>query len=105
MAIHFDDREDEILGLVQPDQNLVLRYSDCRGACRAALHLDKSQSALPWNSRLNVVAAILLAHVQRLEAEPLFCCDYRLHRELLHALGLTPLWLGNRRRLAFESPQ
>ncbi|EXI71428.1 MAG: hypothetical protein AW07_03657 [Candidatus Accumulibacter sp. SK-11] len=64
-----DDGENEVLGLVEREENLVARDGDRRRAGNAALHFDEAQLAGAGNAAFNVVTQLLEFAIGGIEAE------------------------------------
>ena len=65
----FDDREDEVIGLVQRVENLVAGDQDVGRAADPPLDLDEPQLASAWHTAFDVVSPLLKFPVNRFKAQ------------------------------------
>src|ERR1700730_15213417 len=77
-ADELDDRQNEILRLIQRVEDLVARHCDRVGARDAPFDLDEAQLSGAGHAAFDVVAELLHFAIDRLEAEP----SLNLHDDL-----------------------
>src|SRR5258708_36241793 len=91
IAVYLHDSQDELVRLVQCCQYLILSECHSVRTSNAAFHLDEAQLTGTWHLRLDIIAALLGAHVTRYEAQRKLICHHGLHCRNLDAPRLTGL--------------
>src|ERR1019366_7177932 len=81
ISIHLNHRKNEILRLIEGRENFILCYRYRFGPLSTAFYFNEAKFSCPWDTGLNIVAALFVTYVARHEAKPMLGRQHRIQRQ------------------------